>query len=166
MRAYKTLWRLHITVRVNKVITKVVQSYFEDKHNHYEDTKITVKSMQNNCENQTKSLCGYTVQNLGEGYKVIVRVGKYHREWYIVIVTTTNCHCVATQSLWKNTKHCEDTQSHCDYHRVVVKVTVSHFERTFIIIKVTQSLGRSQSHTVKVYNLIMRAYKVILRTWT
>ena len=45
-----------------------------------------------------------------------------------------------------------------------MKVTVSHFERTFIIVKVTQSLGRSQSHTVKVYNLIMRAYKVILRT--
>lgn len=55
---------------------KVVQSYFED--NHYEDTKIIVKSMQNNGENQTISRCGYTVQNLGEGHKVIVRVGKYH----------------------------------------------------------------------------------------
>lgn len=164
MRAYKTLWRLHITVRVNKVSMKVVQSYFED--NHYEDTKIIVKSMQNNGENQTKSCCGYTMQNLGEGHKVIVRVRKYHCAWYIGIITTTNCHCVATQSLWKNTKHCEDTQSHCDYHRVVVKVTVSHFEGTFIILKVTQWLGRSYRVTLKVYNLIMRAYKVILRTWT
>lgn len=45
-----------------------------------------------------------------------------------------------------------------------MKVTVSHFEGTFIIVKVTQSLGRSHRITLKVYNLIMRAYKVILRT--